>query len=87
MNPRIISAVPKNTIFMLKISPLPWGMKPHIRGIVPHAVGDFLACVIYQTCEHLQDLLFMSIIRNSSLLLIKSQTKSTLLKAQNPSKP
>ena len=27
------------------------------------------------------------LIRNSTLLLIKSQTKSTLLKIQNPSKP
>ena len=47
MNPRIISAVPKNTIFMLKISPLPWGMKPHIRGNrSPRRGGFFGMCHI-----------------------------------------
>ncbi len=28
-------------IYKTENSPLAWGMKPHIRGTVPHAVGDF----------------------------------------------
>ena len=36
-------------------------------------------CTLFSALSHL--------IRNSPLLLIKSQTKSTLLKIQNPSKP
>ena len=43
---------------------------------------------IFTACSLLFFIRFcLFLIRNSSLLLIKSQTKSTLLKEQNPGKP
>ena len=47
----------------------------------------YLIILLLAVFSFLQDVFCQFLIRNSSLLLIKSQTKSTLLKIQNTSKP